>query len=76
VKALRHATGEPCLACGASSVVDQDEFLLDQWDRDPIAVRWALTQPVSRYRRESARAWMPRFAAACHGDQAGWPCPE
>jgi len=56
VKASRHATGEPCLACGAWSVVDQDEFLLDQWDRGPIPVRWALTRQVSRYCRESARA--------------------
>jgi hypothetical protein len=33
-------------------VVDQDGFLLDQWDLDSVAVRRALTRQVSRYRRE------------------------
>ena len=66
-------------------VVDQDEFLLDQWELDPVAVRRALTRQVSRYRREPRVVedllialgrpvnGCPRFAAACYGEQAGPP---
>ena len=62
-------------------VVDQDDFLLDQWDLDPVAVRRALTRQVSRYRREPRTIedlvialgrqahGCPRFAAACHGGE-------
>lgn len=62
-------------------VVDQDEFMLDQWDLDPAAVRRALVRQVSRYRREPRTVedllialgrqahGCPRFAAACHGGE-------
>ncbi len=58
-------------------VVDQDEFLLDQWDLDPLAVRRALSRQVSRYRREPRAVedllialgrpgnGCPRFATTC-----------
>ena len=69
-------------------VVDQDGFLLDQWDLDPVAVRRALTRQVSRYRREPRTVvdllialgrqahGCPRFAAVCHGGEAGSPRSE
>ena len=64
------------------AVSDQDDFLLDQWDLDPSAVRRALTRQVSRYRREPRTvddllialgrpgSGCPNFARACHIDGA------
>lgn len=69
-------------------VVDQDGFLLDQWDLDPVAVRRALTRQVSRYRREPRAVedllialgrpahGCPRFAAVCHDWETGPPRSE
>ncbi|MGH3813557.1 MAG: hypothetical protein ACRDUV_14080 [Pseudonocardiaceae bacterium] len=60
--------------------VDQDTFLLDQFDLDPAAVRRALARQVSRYRRQprtvddllvvlgGAGNGCPNFAKNCYGD--------
>lgn len=62
--------------------VDQDTFLLDQFDLDPAAVRRALARQVSRYRRQprtvddllvvlgGAGNGCPNFAKNCYGDGA------
>jgi hypothetical protein len=61
-------------------VVDQDTFLLDQFDLNPAAVSRALARQVSRYRRQprtvddllialgTAGNGCPNFAKSCHTD--------
>lgn len=61
-------------------VVDQDTFLLDQFDLNPEAVSRALARQVSRYRRQprtvddllialgTAGNGCPNFAKSCHAD--------
>lgn len=63
-------------------VVDQDEFLLDQLDLEPMSVHRALGRQVSRYRRaprtvedlltalERPGHGCPKFAAQCRAERA------